>query len=145
MNTRLTVPREQRVSLGGKEKVNELVSLRQIRETTGISRKAIQGYEKHGLIEASGKDRYGHLLYKGEVLKKIIRIRFFQKLGFTVSEIGDFIGLPDEALMKILNKRKDELKKKIVKLKKLSEEIDGLLETKTLNQEAILKIAKEED
>ncbi|MBQ1482793.1 MAG: MerR family transcriptional regulator [Erysipelotrichaceae bacterium] len=125
--------------------MNEKVSLRQIREKTGISRKAIQGYEKHGLIKASGKDRYGHLLYEEAALKKIIRIRFFQKLGFTVSEIGDFIGFPDEALMKILNKRKDELKKKIVKLKKLSEEIDGLLETKTLDQEAILKIAKEED
>ena len=145
MNTRLTVPKEQRVSLGGKEKVNEKVSLRQIREKTGISRKAIQGYEKHGLIKASGKDRYGHLLYEEAALRKIIRIRFFQKLDFTVSQIATFIDLPDEALMKILGGRKDELKKKIAKLKKLSEEIDALLEEKILDEEAILKIAKEED
>lgn len=125
--------------------MNEKVSLRQIREKTGISRKAIQGYEKHSLIKASGKDRYGHLLYEEAALRKIIRIRFFQKLGFTVSQIGTFIDLPDEALMKILGGRKDELKKKIIKLKKLSEEIDALLEEKILDEEAILKIAKEED
>ncbi|MCR4632543.1 MAG: MerR family transcriptional regulator [Erysipelotrichaceae bacterium] len=125
--------------------MNEKVSLRQIKEKTGISRKAIQGYEKHSLIRASGKDRYGHLLYEEEVLKKIIKIRFFQKLGFTVSQIGTFIDGSEEELMEKLNEGKDELQKKIIKLHKLSQEIDGLIERNTLDQEAILKIAREED
>ena len=48
------------------EKVNKYIRkhnyAREICETLGVSRRALQGYEKAGLVTASGRNKYGHLL-----------------------------------------------------------------------------------
>ena len=125
--------------------MNELMSLRHIREEIGVSRKAIQGYEKHGLIKPCGKDKYGHLLYDEETVKRIIRIRFFQKMGFKVSEIKKFIDKPNEEIMSILKAKRDSLNEELVRFAKLLCAIDDLLDTNELNEEKILQIAKENE
>ena len=44
----------------------EFVTLRELCENVGVTRRAIQGYEKMGLVKANETNKYGHLLY-GEV------------------------------------------------------------------------------
>lgn len=39
------------------------MTLREICEALEVSRRAIQGYEKAGLVVATGRNKYGHLLY----------------------------------------------------------------------------------
>ena len=59
-----------------------LKTLREICQATGVTRRAIQGYEKAGLLKADGKNKYGHLLYNSDSEKRILNIYFYQKIGF---------------------------------------------------------------
>ncbi len=63
------------------------LTLRELSETTGASRRAIQGYEKLGLIRAYGKTKSGYLLYDDEMVDRIKQIKILQYAGFTLKEI----------------------------------------------------------
>ena len=67
------------------------MTLREICETLGVSRRALQGYEKAGLVAATGRNKYGHLLYDDSAKLRIARIKFYQQLGFTIKEITAII------------------------------------------------------
>lgn len=98
--------------------MNQFKSLSEIRKELGISRKAIQGYEKHELISPCGRDKYGHLIYDNKTVERIIRIRFFQKLGFSVQEIKD-LGYRDDGQLKMaLDDKKEETEKMILMLQR---------------------------
>lgn len=62
-------------------------TLRQICAQLKVSRRAVQGYEKAGLVAPSGKNKYGHLLYGEREQERIRLIRFYQQLGFQLKEI----------------------------------------------------------
>lgn len=95
-------------------------TLREICEGTGVTRRAVQGYEKAGLISPSGRNKYGYLLYSRETEERIKEIRFLQEIGFTVKEIKMFEDAPEEV-------QKEELKKKAQKLQAECERMKVLL------------------
>ena len=98
--------------------MNQFKSLSEIRKELGISRKAIQGYEKHELISPCGRDKYGHLIYDNKTVERIIRIRFFQKLGFSVQEIKD-LGYRDDGQLKMaMDDKKEETEEMILTLQR---------------------------
>ena len=84
-------------------------TLRDIHVTYGISRRAIQGYEKANLVSATGKNEYGHLLYDNTALVRIQKIKLYQDMGFTIKEIQTIIDSPNELLKDALAKRKEKL------------------------------------
>lgn len=90
------------------------MTLREVCEIVAVSRRAIQGYEKAGLISASGKNKRGYLLYDLDSLERIRVIKLFQQLGFTIKEIKDIIDAPSHILKPVLEKRLEELKKERV-------------------------------
>lgn len=47
------------------------MTLREICETLEVSRRAIQGYENAGLVKATGRNKYGHLLYDDKAKERI--------------------------------------------------------------------------
>ncbi len=98
--------------------MNKFKTLSEIRKELRISRKAIQGYEKHGLISPSGKDKYGHLIYDEKTVEMIIRIRFYQKLGFTVQEIKDLFYRNEDQLKIALDDKKEETQEMILSLER---------------------------
>ena len=55
-------------------------TLRQMCAELKIPRRAVQGYEKIGLVRPSGKNKYGHLLYSEPERERIRFIRFYQNL-----------------------------------------------------------------
>ena len=67
------------------------MTLREICETLGVSRRALQGYEKAGLVASTGRNKYGHLLYDEKARERIAEIKFYQQLGFSIKEISDII------------------------------------------------------
>ena len=85
----------------------KLVTLRELCIVCGVSRRAVQGYEKHGLLKPAGKNSRGHLLYGDDEVSKVKRIKLMQDFGFQVREIADVIGMdPSEAAQAFAEKKK---------------------------------------
>ena len=96
-------------------------TLREIYDTLGITRRVIQGYGETGLVSASGKNKYGHLLYDENAQKRIVQIRLYQQLGFQRKEIKGLLDAPAEVI-------KAALEERILHLKQKQDEIQELLE-----------------
>jgi len=104
----------------------EAKTLREICAGTGVSRRTIQGYEKAGLVSASGKNKYGHLLYDQAAEE---RIRFYQQIGFPVREISGIIDASIPVKRKALKNRIKALKREQDELKRLIEKALKLLDS----------------
>lgn len=85
-------------------------TLREACEIAQVSRRAIHGYEEAGLVSASQKNKYGHLLYDAGAVQRISQIKLYQKFGYSIKEIQEIIDAPNEI-------RKEKLEKQLVKLK----------------------------
>ena len=86
------------------------MTLREICDATGVSRRAVQGYERAVLVSSSGKNRRGYLLYDTEAQERIKKIKFFQQIGFTIKEIKDIIDVSNDILKVALVNRVERLK-----------------------------------
>ncbi|MDD5900627.1 MAG: MerR family transcriptional regulator [Lachnospiraceae bacterium] len=102
-------------------------TLRQVCETLKVSRRAVQGYEKEGLVTASGRNERGWLLYDEECQEQIRRVRFYQQLGLEVKGIKAFLNTSVEYQRRILLERQEALKKEIQERKELIVQISRLL------------------
>ena len=107
----------------------EAKTLREICACTGVSRRTIQGYEKAGLVSASGKNKYGHLLYDQAAEERIRNIRFYQQIGFPVREISGIIDASIPVKRKALKNRIKALKREQDELKRLIEKALKLLDS----------------
>ncbi len=81
------------------------LTLREMCTAFGISRRAVQGYEKAGLVFASGKNKRGHLLYDKPAQERVKQIKLFQQMGFTIREIRELIDAPNDILKPALEKQ----------------------------------------
>lgn len=87
------------------------MTLREICNLTGVTRRAIQGYENTGLVSAIRKNDRGYLLYDESALETIKRMKLFQEMGFSIKEIKELERASNDIIKKSLNKRINELKK----------------------------------
>ena len=126
--------------------MNQSKTLTEIRKELNVSRKAIQGYEKHGLIESSQKDKYGRHIYDEKITERIIKIRFYQKLGFSVNEIKELIDSDDDRNKKALANKRDEIIKKLNSLSRKEEIIELLITGKVKTDiDYMLQVIIQED
>ena len=88
------------------------MTLREVCIKANVSRRAVQGYEKAGLVSASGKNERGHLLYDINAQERIKKIKLYQQLGFTIKEIKDIIDAPNKVVKLALEERVAKLKEK---------------------------------
>ena len=102
-------------------------TLREICEETGVTRRAVQGYEKAGLISASGRNKYGYLLYSPETEEQISQIRFLQEIGFAVKEIKSFENAPREEQKEELEKKAQELQAQCERMEILLARLDEMI------------------
>ena len=63
---------------------DEVMTLHELCDAFGISRRTVQGYEKHGLVRATGRNPRGYLLYDLQMQAEIQKVHQFQKFGFQV-------------------------------------------------------------
>lgn len=105
------------------------MTLREMCSVAEVSRRAVQGYEKAGLVSASGKNERGYLLYDVTSQERIKRIKFFQQLGFTLKEIKELIDAPNEILKAALEDQIEKLKRDRVHMEHLISKAYELLET----------------
>lgn len=90
-------------------------TLKELCAELGVSRRAVQGYEEAGLVRATGKNKYGHLLYNQRAQERIERIKFFQDLGFSIKEIGGLIDATGEVLRAKLIEQVRKLEEKVAR------------------------------
>lgn len=104
------------------------MTLRNICDTFGVSRRAVQGYEKAGLVSMSGKTERGYLLYNESSQQRIKQIKLFQQMGFTLKEIKDIIDAPNDILKAALEKQVEKLKEQKENMEVLIGEMYELIE-----------------
>ena len=102
-------------------------TLREICELVGVSRRAVQGYEQAELVKASGKNKYGYLLYDEKSLEQIRNIRMYQDFGFSIKEIKELIEAAPLEYKKMLLKQMLVIQKEITALQKNIEKMKELL------------------
>ena len=93
--------------------MDETKTLSEVCSVLEVSRRAVQGYENAGLVSATGKNKYGHLLQDEEAQRSIKQIRLLQQLGFRVKEIKDIIDAPAEVAAEAIKRQIESLKAEI--------------------------------
>lgn len=106
--------------------MNEL-TLRELCNACGVSRRAVQGYEKNGLVSATGKTNRGYLLYDIAARNKVAKIRRYQEYGFSVKEIKEIFDNPSESQKVLLIEKLNELEKKRENIDKCIKEIEAMI------------------
>ena len=99
------------------------MTLREICDAIQVTRRAIQGYEKMGLVSASGRNDRGYLLYDEGTFERIKKIRLFQDLGFSLKEIKQFIDLPVDRLKPIIEEQLEKRREEVDCLELLTQKI----------------------
>ncbi len=122
-------------------------TLKEVCNELRISRRAIQGYEARNLIAPVSRNKYGHLLYDEEMLKRIAFIRFNQKIGFSIDDISNFIDGSYEETRKQFSKQADILRCEKAVLENRLNQIKRLEQLSSRDEclDAVLKIIKEEN
>lgn len=105
-------------------------SICEVTREFGVTRRAIQGYEKLGLVNATGKTQKGYLFYDDDAVKRITEIKFYQSIGIELKEIKEMIDSSPELKAISLGKKREELDKKIKDLSNLLTQLDLVLENK---------------
>lgn len=99
----------------------DTMTLREVCNSLGVSRRTVQGYEKAGLVKPTGKTERGYLFYDEKTRERIREIRLFQEIGFTRKEIAYIIDASD-------NIRKEALERQLVRLKEKKEDVEVLIQ-----------------
>ena len=128
--------------------MNGYKTLREICSMLDLSRRAIQGYEKMGLVEPTARNKYGHLLYDDKAVRKIAGIQFLQKLGLGLKDILALTKMRSYLISQVLEdhmiameKEKDELEYLI---RKTDEVIDAVRNSDNDILEVIYQTIKED-
>ena len=82
------------VQFYGREDMKVQNTLRELCAELRVSRRAVQGYEKWGLLAPTGRNKYGHLLYDQNAKERVKTIRFYQRAGFALKENQRITGRP---------------------------------------------------
>ena len=89
--------------------MKETKTLSEVCSVLEVSRRAVQGYENAGLVSATGKNKYGYLLYDEDAQRRIKQIKLLQQLGFRVKEIKDIIDAPEEVAAEAIKRKIEQM------------------------------------
>ena len=107
-----------------------MITLKEVCEKLGVTRRNVQGYEKAGLVAPSGKNKYGYLLYDEEAVQRIKQIKQYRDFGFSVKEIQRLFEASRENYVEMMQKRRDALKKQIRILSEKIIEMEAMIAEK---------------
>lgn len=71
-------------------------SLEEVSKIVGLSRRAIQEYEKSGVIsKPAHRTKRGYLRYDDQDIARLFQVRFYRELGYDAQEIREIFEAPD--------------------------------------------------
>lgn len=93
------------------------MTLNEVADQVGLTRRMIQEYEKSGLAKKpETRNKYGHLLYDEKTIDRLWQIRFYREVGYNNSQIrsaiSEHVHNDDkrlESLIKSMTKEKQRL------------------------------------
>ena len=94
------------------------MTLREVCNRIGITRRTVQGYEQAGMVSPSGKNKYGYLLYGQKEIEKIEMIKQYQDFGFSIKEIKELLNSSEEIYLEMMRDRLEKMKEEQFKLEK---------------------------
>jgi DNA-binding transcriptional MerR regulator len=108
--------------------MDNLKTLREICNILDVTRRAVQGYEKAGLVTPSERNKYGYLLYNEIEQERIKKIKLYQQFGFKLKEIKDLIDAPEYVVKEAVERQVSKLRSEITRLSTLIDMAEGLIE-----------------
>ena len=108
--------------------MDNLKTLREICNILEVTRRAVQGYEKAGLVAPSERNKYGYLLYNEIEQERIKKIKLYQQFGFKLKEIKDLIDAPEYVVKEAVERQVSKLRREITRLSTLIDRAEGLIE-----------------
>lgn len=79
-----------------------MMTVRQVSALTGVTVRALQYYDKIGLLSPAGYTDAGYRLYDDTALERLQQILLFRELEFSLNEIKAILNRPDFDLQKAL-------------------------------------------
>ena len=89
------------------------MTLREVCNTIGVSRRAVQGYEKESLVSATEKTNRGYLLYDTAAQERIKKIKLYQDMGFSLKQIKLIIDDSGPILKNALIQQQEKLNQEV--------------------------------
>jgi len=89
------------------------MTLQELCKQIGVTRRAVQGYEKAKLVSSTNKTESGYLLYNNFSIERIRLIKLYQEMGFSIKEIQEIIDAPADILKSALLRREEKLKESV--------------------------------
>lgn len=102
--------------------------LREVCDLLHVSRRALQGYEKEGLVSHTGETDKGYYLYDEDAQQRIREIRFYQDMRFKVREIKRLLDASKEEKRASIEAQIQVLHLESQKLKATIDEANRLLD-----------------
>ena len=72
-----------------------MMTVNEVSKLTGVSIRALQYYDKIGLLKPAGYTEAGYRLYDDAALETLQQILLFRELEFSLKEIRDIVSRPD--------------------------------------------------
>ena len=104
--------------------------LREVCEMLNVSRRAVQGYEKTGLVKPTGKNKYGYLLYDEAAIDRIRSIKQYQDFGFSIKKIKLLMEVSDKMYMEMMCQRLEIMRGRREELDTQIKEAEELIKRK---------------
>lgn len=108
--------------MGNEANGKSLKKISEITKTIGASRKALQEYDRMGLVHPTAKTEGGYWLYDEEAVKRISQIQILSLVGYKRSEMKELLDAAKDPV-----KHREIFCDAIEKLKKKREQIDGII------------------
>jgi redox-sensitive transcriptional activator SoxR len=105
------------------------VRVGEVAARTGVNVETVRYYERRGLLPRPDRDPSGHRRYDEETVRFLRAIKDAQAVGFTLTEIGEYLRAarrsrsPSEALRVRMAAKIDEIDSRIAALRRMREEL----------------------
>lgn len=106
-----------------------MITIREMKQKTGITVRTLRYYDQIGLLQPSGKTEGGHRLYESKDLQRLQYIQFLKSIGFRLQEIKEILSDASWNWSASLHNQLVFVMKEQSKLKQTELTLRGLLHT----------------
>lgn len=104
-----------------------MFTVKQLSTLAGITPRTLHHYDQIGLLKPSRKGENGYRYYGEESLWRLQQILLYRELGLPLEEIKRIMGRRDYDVLAALQQHRDELARRVTRLKRLIQTVDDTI------------------